>query len=495
MIGITVRGDCEWTVERLRRSIAANAPQEILDARGQFVVVSEEPDRTTIVTSRGGVQLHFYARTRSGVVHGGTVGEVHARSGLPWRWNHQALGDYLALGHVLGDDTVVAGVRRTPPGSVTTIESGEVTLVRDRRRRIADAFSVTALRDALETEVMRSWRGGGDVLCLTGGLDSRLLLSVLLRNGVRPRVLVCGQPRSDDVLIAREIAARFALDLVECQVTATDFLLEADRIAQRTNGVLPVSHWPGVLFARYAEGARLFLGFNGEAARTTYDEIARHRLIRRLMPPDGRFARRKWRLRHDLALTERESEAFHPELREGLAEAACGDRLERLLRVGGGLGAALDHAFATERTPNKTGADLAAVSGFTEWAVPFCTDAWSTLARAVPWYRRGSGSIHRRLIRRLEPALLRFPTEGRGRRRRPWASAIHQVEPPRRHFFDQLEYQDARLVAYMRAEAGRLDDLVDWSAIESSGPELRSRLLFSLASVGALRRLTKGLPR
>ncbi|GAA4681551.1 hypothetical protein GCM10023347_40530 [Streptomyces chumphonensis] len=493
MIDITVRGECGWPAERLTRSLEAGAPHEILDAPGQFVIVADEPRRTTIVTSRGGVQLYFYARNSNGLVHGATVGEVWARSGEPWRWNYRALGDLLTLSHVVGEDTVVEDVRRTPPGSVMTVDGGEVTLIREGRPRDGIRFSVAALRDALESEVMRAWRGGGDVLCLTGGLDSRLLLSVLLRNGVRPPALVCGQPHSDDMLIARKIAGQFGLDLVTCEVTASDFLCEADRIVHQTNGVLPVSHWPGVLFARYAQGGRLFLGFNGEAARNYYDEIT-SRFPSRLLPSHGRYALRRWQLRHGLALTERDSKALHPELRAVLGESGWRDRLERLLDARKTLGPGLDQAFVSERTPNKSGTDLAAVSGFAQWAVPFCSDAWSDIALAAPWHRRVKGRIHRQLIGRLEPVLLRFPTEGVRRPRRLW-SVADGSGGAHRHFFDQAEYRDPRLTAFMRAEAGRLDDLVDWSALDSSTPALRTRLLFSLASVGAFRRLTKGLPR
>src|SRR5260370_40482883 len=59
--------------------------------------------------------------------------------------------------------------------------------------------------------------GDGVACALSGGYDSRLILAMLRRHGISPRVYVYGPPGDKDVCLARAIAEgeRFALEIVE----------------------------------------------------------------------------------------------------------------------------------------------------------------------------------------------------------------------------------------------------------------------------------------
>src|SRR5207245_104772 len=81
---------------------------------------------------------------------------------------------------------------------------------------------------------------------------------------------VVGQPGSFDVEVAEAISRRFVLPLRREEIRAEDFLENAATIAAATSGMLPLSHWPGVLIAAKAPEATLLLGLNGEYARSYY---------------------------------------------------------------------------------------------------------------------------------------------------------------------------------------------------------------------------------
>ncbi|CUS37910.1 hypothetical protein COMA2_40088 [Candidatus Nitrospira nitrificans] len=492
---IKTLGYCEWSDERLIQLIRSGKAKEILSARGQFVVIAEEQSVTTIVTSHHSVQHYYYAACADSVIHGETVLDVCSGLDGPFRWNYRAIADVLLLDHTIGNDTLYADVQRTPPASVLVFEGGQIRSYLDVSHADPSPFSTSDLCANLQTEVMRWWGQANDVLCLTGGLDSRLLLSVLLKCGERPRLLVCGHRDSHDLRVARAISRKFSLELTECEVTAADFLADAERLVSRTNGQLPLSHWPGVLFPRYLRGTRMFLGFNGEALRSYYDSRGVLSMVRAGLSSHGYFARNLWHQRTALALTDQETASLHPELQIALGQDGWQDRFDRLMPRHLQLGDALDHIFTKVRTPNKSGTDISAISLHTDWVVPFCSDSWVHAARQAPRIWKYGNTLHRNLIHRFEPRLLDFPTDATV----PAPTWFRQLSrsvlcrrPPGQtqdHFFDQDQYRSPELVEYCERSLANLHELFDVTEWPRWSDGLRSRLFFSLASMGLWRRM------
>lgn len=136
-----------------------------------------------------------------------------------------ALRNFLALGCALDDETLYANVRREPPGVLSTVTSdGSVT------RQLAGALSpedfadnsdaiaaseqlMGALASGLATIPGQEW-----LLQLTGGNDSRLVLSALLRRGERIASATFalpgfpGYPLTEDIEIAAMLARELGFD-------------------------------------------------------------------------------------------------------------------------------------------------------------------------------------------------------------------------------------------------------------------------------------------
>ncbi|MDN6303158.1 MAG: asparagine synthase-related protein, partial [Brachybacterium sp.] len=135
----------------------------------------------------------FYA------VHGGAVhvGEdafsvADALGGRPLEAG--AAAEFLHTGYVLGDRSLLRGVRQVPAGTTVRIDrgTGEITRRLERRLRLRepefeDVPSFTrAFTEALDTAMSRLYeRADGRVIALplSAGLDSRLLAALLARDG------------------------------------------------------------------------------------------------------------------------------------------------------------------------------------------------------------------------------------------------------------------------------------------------------------------------
>jgi hypothetical protein len=137
----------------------------------------------------------------------------------------QAACEYVFNGVVSGDATVFDEVRLAPVNATIAVGKDRLEI---RPRRLAAPATVSA--EPFEATIAQSMQlldryfaavaaGFGErVTCaLSGGYDSRLILALLRRHGISPRVYVYGPPGDKDVELARAIAEGegFALEIVD----------------------------------------------------------------------------------------------------------------------------------------------------------------------------------------------------------------------------------------------------------------------------------------
>jgi hypothetical protein len=137
----------------------------------------------------------------------------------------QGACEYVFNGVVSGDATVFDEVLVTPVNARITVGEQRLEI-----RRTPLPIPMTVSTEPFEAAVDRSMRlldqyfsavaksFGDRVTCaLSGGYDSRLILALLRRHEIRPRVHVYGPPGDKDVCLARAIAEGedFALEIVD----------------------------------------------------------------------------------------------------------------------------------------------------------------------------------------------------------------------------------------------------------------------------------------
>ncbi|MGP9539030.1 asparagine synthase-related protein [Brachybacterium sp. AOP43-C2-M15] len=130
---------------------------------------------------------------------------------------------FLHTGLALGDGTLLRGVRQVPAGTTVRIDrvSGAVTGRLERRLRLREpdgadlAAFTTAFATALDEAMRRLYeRADGRVIALplSAGLDSRLLASLLARDGYpNVRTFTYGLPGNAEARASERIAASLGL--------------------------------------------------------------------------------------------------------------------------------------------------------------------------------------------------------------------------------------------------------------------------------------------
>ena len=197
-----------------------SAPRD--QALGHYAVILHKDGKTEILPDGFGGFLVFYDESRRVASSSFlAIASVLDRMTL----GAQGACEYVFNGVVSGNATVFDEVLLAPVSA--TIAVGENCL-EVLPRRLPTPATVSA--EPFEAKIEQSMQlldryfaavaasFGERVTCaLSGGYDSRLILALLRRHGIRPRVYVYGPPGDKDVNLARAIAEGegFALEIVD----------------------------------------------------------------------------------------------------------------------------------------------------------------------------------------------------------------------------------------------------------------------------------------
>jgi asparagine synthetase B (glutamine-hydrolysing) len=186
-----LRGHCSVAViDRLANSaLAANDP---LGLRPLYAL--NAPDGTLVVGSSPAAVIGYPSAPRA--------------------IDPAGLADFLAFGYGLGEKTLFSGVRCLPPGSLIEWRAGAWRsrqywrLGTDKPEAAALDGDLEALRDTFNATVADVAQAGGPqlALALSGGMDSRAILSALMVAGIPVQTLTHSVPGATDARISAELA-------------------------------------------------------------------------------------------------------------------------------------------------------------------------------------------------------------------------------------------------------------------------------------------------
>jgi asparagine synthase (glutamine-hydrolysing) len=259
------------------------------------------------------------------------------------------------------------------------------------------------------------WAGSNPYLSLSGGFDSRVILSACLHNGIQPHLVTVGSDDSSDVRVAQAIARRFGLKHDRVQVKLEDFLQHGLEISSVTNGTKPACHWHTYLYplnAQIPRGSTFFVGTLGEFARSYYFDHGQLGRLGDRFPAQALPRYWNFKLHRHPTFLEHELPGLAPQLSAQLNEVGIRRRAERLSTYcHGSFLPGLARYYFEQRVPNFYANGIAMYQASSQWRSPFHNRTWlQTIWNLKPSWKLGS-NWHRFAIQRNCPALLEFPEE------------------------------------------------------------------------------------
>ena len=254
-------------------------------------------------------------------------------------------------------------------------------------------------------ELLRTLFGDRLTCALSGGFDSRLILALARRNGIKPRVYVYGAREDKDVLIASEIARGENLELEVIDkgslplLSPTDFSDIATRNYLATDGY----HWAGIFnngaeiresASRVAGGAIALNGGGGEIFRNFF------------YLPDGHYSVRQlaWsfyaRFDPRICTSQFNSEHYYRHIERKIVELVGRvDRLERPTVEW------LYHRFRCRSWDGRVDT-INGQYGYT--GLPFLTNRITEIGASIPIRWKYHGAFEAKLIARTDSRLASY---------------------------------------------------------------------------------------
>jgi asparagine synthase (glutamine-hydrolysing) len=191
-----------------------------------FALLDREQRELVLVRDRFGIKPLYYSEAP--FAFASELRTLLHVPGIERELDRESLFHYLSLRFVPGDRSILAGVKRLPPGHLLRydLESRVPTVQRWWRLEFGTGADPGELRQRLRDAVVRWTLADVPVaVSLSGGLDSSAVTALLADSGARVRTYSLGFAGEDDELpLARALADRWGTDHHEAVVDADELL-------------------------------------------------------------------------------------------------------------------------------------------------------------------------------------------------------------------------------------------------------------------------------
>lgn len=413
--GIKIIGYCDLNSHRISELIRGGRQNEIINAGGEFTVIHTNDCEIQIITSWIGAMHYFYYYDGNRFEHGEHIIEILRKLGLPWEWDWDSLGDLCAQENLSENRTLHKSIKRVPPGSILkyghTLQihsSSFLDLIKDQRTDAVDAVNVF-------NKETSKWISRNPYLSLSGGFDSRVILSSMLHQNIYPVLVTLGSEESTDTQVASSISTTFGLEHRKVILELDDFLADAEHIAFITNGSKPACHWHTFMYPKKAEVPKdesFYVGTLGEFARCYYFDKGLLSLCLDGVNID--VQERFWQLKLQRHQTFKEDELkdLARPFKEQLDQRGIHKRSKRNAKLSkGSFLAGGSRYYLEQRVPNFYSNGIRMYNETGAWRSPFHNVEWLRLISGLTDNWKLGSNWHRLAIKRNYPVLLRFPEE------------------------------------------------------------------------------------
>jgi asparagine synthase (glutamine-hydrolysing) len=253
---------------------------------GMFGFALWDRDRQELLLARDrlGIKPLYYAATPRGLVFGSELKVLLHHPDVRRTVSPEALSYYLSFGATPGEQSILEGVHKLPPGHLLRYRGGEVRIRRYwdlpvGERAISEAEGVAEVRrlvrDAVASHLVADVPVGA---FLSGGIDSATIVGTMVELGAHPKTFSIGFEEADfdELSYARLVARRFGTDHYELIVRPDAWELTEQLIWFLDEPFADVSAIPTFLVAKLAatQVKVVLSGDGGDEVFAGYDRYA-----------------------------------------------------------------------------------------------------------------------------------------------------------------------------------------------------------------------------
>ena len=394
-------------MERENWASRLSPPLNIHSLEGQFAGISYQNGELTLFTDRIGSRDLWYCVVGDATLFS-TRADWLARLSGNNELDLDGFGGRWLFYYQVSTGSILKNIERLGPGATVTISENGIS---KKSTKWVPESAQSPFAQTLEELTTFPFRSGQRMsLSLSGGLDSRLLFSILLHASGDWDVHTFGPPDHPDVIIAKEIANAFGvshqcfyidpLEDSELEAKVKDYCTQGLALRQASQ-IMQAQYYPML----YRANTVVIDGGFGEVAR-------RHMFNRLAYLAKGAILRRDTRGVFPY-FTRFRADFFVPEVNTLLCEGAL-NQIEALWNDMPdphtfGVRNWLDMIVVRSELPNANAAEQARMDHYVQSYMPFVQPSLLNAVFEMPLNMREDSREFHSIIHRNEPKLERFP--------------------------------------------------------------------------------------
>ena len=475
---LKILGYCDASKETIKSYISSGSINRLTALNGEYTLVYTSNGETYIITSLIGAIQYFYYYDGLRFSHGECIIDIINELSLEWEWDWESVGDLCEQENLTNNRTIHRHIRRVTPGTIVTFTDRLKLRTKNLLDGliVADSDPIGAIK-VFNDEVLK-WAGENPILSLSGGFDSRVILSSMLKQGINPTVVTLGKKDSSDMQVAEMIVKRFLLDHIRVEVNLDDLLDNGEHIARITNGSKPSCHWHTYLYPKKAQLSKdqsFFVGTLGEFARSYYFDRGFLSLITDI---ETNLCQEKFwllKLSRHKTFQQHETNRLCDELRKEIdAEGIKRRAYKNASLAKGDFLSGGTRYYLEQRVPNFYANGIRMYNDTCAWRSPFHNIKWLEIIWSLNDQWKLGSNWHRLAISKNFPTLLEFPEE-KGLSRKQMlkkAPPLYWLPMLQRFKYNTYDmsvewFKEAKTHAFILDNSSIIDDLIERRLIES----------------------------
>ena len=244
--------------------------RQTLKGNYAFVLVNATDNLLVAENDPFGVIPLYYVVADTGVIIGSDI--KYLRHSVRPRLCKDSVEEYLTVGYIASELTLLEGVKRLPPGSRFRLHGGHIRvssfgLPSFPRNKLPDDTYYAELSLLFERAIARCRDDVGRLsVSLSGGIDSRIVLLAARKLGFELEASSVGEPRSLECAVAQDFCAKVGVPIIVHQNVGERFASWFDQAVWTTESRCQPGHvhFLDALFAGHYRAAPQLHGFIGD---------------------------------------------------------------------------------------------------------------------------------------------------------------------------------------------------------------------------------------
>ena len=224
----------------------------IYNLKGQFTLVRKFKEKLCIYNDHLGTKPIFYIIKDDVYYFSNSLKKLREEVDYKWSISSLNVGLHALAFHHINNTTLFEEVKQVP--AATCVEISRQGVVFKKYWDFNQLYLLTKNNIPIDvvasqfTRLVANYFDSG--LCskeelslsLTGGMDTRNILAILLNLGIKPHLYTYGNPKSYDAIVPQRIANRLGLKHIvhDISLTAEIFEQKAKEIIQKGNGIASI---------------------------------------------------------------------------------------------------------------------------------------------------------------------------------------------------------------------------------------------------------------